>query len=208
MNDEKKQRLLFLRLAYSGTAVTLVSLAAIIFLPSLQSVFITLAALSAAGAAVLFGILFDQMRKRIDCSDRLVEKANGYAEIRYDKKTETAVISGKFSEITGLDVPNGAIDDTDYKKLVLDMISYPSSAGVDIYMAARPESWIKIHNFENEDFEITMISDVSEYNQKPQVLRQRNRCALPRRVHFQGAFGLGFAVGYGGAYQSSDKRCR
>lgn len=162
MNDEKKQRLLFLRLAYSGTAVTLVSLAAIIFLPSLQSVFITLAALSAAGAAVLFGILFDQMRKRIDCSDRLVEKANGYAEIRYDKKTETAVISGKFSEITGLDVPNGAIDDTDYKKLVLDMISYPSSAGVDIYMAARPESWIKIHNFENEDFEITMISDVSE----------------------------------------------
>ena len=88
MNDEKKQRLLFLRLAYSGTAVTLVSLAAIIFLPSLQSVFITLAALSAAGAAVLFGILFDQMRKRIDCSDRLVEKANGYAEIRYEKNRD------------------------------------------------------------------------------------------------------------------------
>lgn len=162
MHDEKNQRILFVRLAYAGTAVTLASLAAIIFLPSLKSIFLTLAALSAAGAAVLFGILLEQMRKRIACIDCLVEKADGYAEIRYDKKTETAVISGKFSEITGLEVPNGTIDDTDYKKLVLDMISYPSAAGVDIYMAARPESWIKIHNFENEDFEITMISDVSE----------------------------------------------
>lgn len=162
MKDDKKQRLLFIRLAYAGTAVTIASLAAILLIPSFKSVFLTLAAVAAAGAAVIFGVLFDRMRKCIECTECLVEKAGGYAEIRYDKKTETAVVSGDFAGITGLEVQNGVIDDTDYKKLVLDMISYPSSAGADIYMAARPESWIKIHTFENDDFEITMISDVSE----------------------------------------------
>ena len=162
MKDEKKQRLLFVRLVYAGMALTLASLAAIIFLPSLKSVFLTLAAVFTAGSAVLAGILFEQMRKRIESTDDLIGKLDGYAEIRYDKKTETAFISEKFSDITGLETTDRVLDDTDYKKLVLDMISYPSSAGADIYMAARPESWIKISTYENADFEFTMINDVSE----------------------------------------------
>lgn len=162
MKDEKKQRLLFVRLVYAGMALTLASLAAIVFLPSLKSVFLTLAAVFTAGSAVLAGIMLEQMRKRIESTENLIEKIDGYAEIRYDKKTETAFISGKFSEITGLETTGSAVDDTDYKKLVLDMISYPSAAGADIYMAARPESWIKVSTYENADFEFTMINDVSE----------------------------------------------
>lgn len=162
MKDEKKQRLLFVRLVYAGMALTLASLAAIVFLPSLKSVFLTLAAVFTAGSAVLAGIMLEQMRKRIESTENLIEKIDGYAEIRYDKKTETAFISGKFSEITGLETAGSAVDDTDYKKLVLDMISYPSTAGADIYMAARPESWIKVSTYENADFEFTMINDVSE----------------------------------------------
>lgn len=162
MKDEKKQRLLFVRLVYAGMALTLASLAAVVFLPSLKSIFLTFAAVFTAGSGVLAGILFEQMRKRIDSTDDLVDKIDGYAEIRYDKKTETAFISGKFSDITGLETTGSAVDDTDYKKLVLDMISYPSTAGADIYMAARPESWIRINTFENADFEFTIINDVSE----------------------------------------------
>lgn len=165
MKNEKKRRLLFMRLAVTGIAVMLASAAAIAFLPSLRSVFLTVAAVSAAGAAALITILFGEMRERIESTESLIEKNDGYAEIRYDKKTETAYVLGKLSEITGLELPNNAdnsLDDIDYKKLVMDMIAYPSSAGADIYMAARPESWIRIHTYENAHFEFTMITDVSE----------------------------------------------
>ncbi len=139
------------------------SLAAIAFLPTLRSVFLTVAAVSVAGSAVSSGIIFKAMLRRIESTEKLIEKADGYAEIRYDKKNEVAYILGKFTEVTGIEVPDPVMDDTDYKKLVLEMISYPSaSSGADVYMAARPESWIRVHTCEDDDFEYTMISDVSE----------------------------------------------
>ena len=162
MKDEKKQRVIFVRIAFICMALMFVSLAAIVFLPSLRSVFLTVAAVSSLGAAAAVGVVFNSMMKRIDSTESLVEKIDGYAEIRYDKKNEVAYVSGKVSEITGLEIPGSVLDDTDYKKLVLDMIAYPSTAGADVYMAARPESWIKINTYENADYEYTMITDISE----------------------------------------------
>lgn len=163
MKNERKQRILFVRIAFICMILTFVSLAAIAFLPSVRSVFLTVAAVSVAGSAVSAGIAFKAMLKHIESTEKLIEQADGYAEIKYDKKNETAYILGKFTEVTGLEISSEVLDETDYKKLVLEMISYPSaSSGADIYTAARPESWIRIHTYENEDFEYTMISDVSE----------------------------------------------
>lgn len=162
MNDEKKRRRFFMRLVYIFIAAALASAAVMFFVPSLGSVMLTLSAASLAAAAFLTFRIFSSLEKRVSSVESVVANAEGYAEIRYDKKSETAYILGDFSKITGLEIVSSVLDETDYKKLVVDMISYPSDAGADIYMAARPESWIRIHTFENDDFEFTMISDVSE----------------------------------------------
>ncbi len=162
MNDNNKRRKLFVRLIYVCIAVTLVSVFAAVFIPSVKSVMVTIAAVSCAGTAFLTYITFTEMEKRIESAESIVENSEGYAEIRYDKKNETAYITGDFSRITGIDAASMVLDETDYKKLIIDMISYPSDAGADIYMAARPEGWIKILSFENKNFEFTMIFDVSE----------------------------------------------
>jgi len=162
MKDDKKSRRLLIRLVFVCIAVTLASAVGIFFLPTIKSVLLTVAAVSSAAAAAAAALLFSGMEKRIDCVESIIEKSTGYAEIRYDKKTETARVSGKLTEITGIELPGEVLDDTDYKKLVVDMISCPSDAGSDIYMAARPECWIRVRTFENENFEYTMINDVSE----------------------------------------------
>ncbi len=162
MKDEKKRREVYIKLVYAGIAVTLLSAFGAAFLPSLKSVLLTVAAVSSAGAAVVSGIIFKTMKSRIDSAEKIIADTESYAQIRYDKKNETAYIYGKLAEITGLEIAGPALDETDYKKLIVDMISYPSDAGADIYMTARPEGWIKIKTFENDNFEYTMITDVSE----------------------------------------------
>lgn len=163
MKDDKKSRILFIRLIYACIAAALAAAAAAAFLPSVKSVMLTVVAVSCAAAAFLLHGLFGSMEKRIENAETIGENTEGYALIRYCKKNETAVISGDFTRVTGLDIEDRVLDETDYKKLVIDMISYPSDAGADIYMAARPESWIRIRTYENDEFEYTMIHNVSEF---------------------------------------------
>lgn len=163
MNDEKKFFDNIKKAAYTGVAIMLLAAAAAVFLPEFKSVALTIAVLAAAGMAVLFGVAFKQLAKKINSVETVLEKASGCAAVKFDKKSETAYISPKFSAVTGIDVASEIIDEIDYKKLMCELISYPCDAGADIYMAARPESWIRISTFENEDYEFTIISDVSEY---------------------------------------------
>ena len=93
----------------------------------------------------------------------MVDKIPGYAEVKYNKKDETAYISAKFSAITGIDVVSEVVDDFDYKKIMTELVSSPSDAGSDVYMAARPECWVRVSTFENEFYEFTAVTDVSEY---------------------------------------------
>lgn len=163
MKDNKKSRVLFIRLIYACIAAALAASAAAAFLPSVKSVMLTVTALSCAAAAFMLFRLFGSMEKRIENAEAITENTEGYALIKYCKKTETAVISGDFQGVTGIETESSVLDETDYKKLIVDMISSPSDAGTDIYMAARPESWIKIRTYENSEFEYTMIHSVSEF---------------------------------------------
>ncbi len=162
MKNEKKNRVLFIRLVYICIAASFAAAAGVVFLPSFKSVMLVVSALLCAAAIILAYRVLDGMEKRLDGVEDVISETDGYAEIRYDKKAETAYILGDIAEITGIDISSSVLDDVDYKKLILDMISCPTDAGTDIYMAAKPDSWIKVHLFENDDFEFTMISDVSE----------------------------------------------
>lgn len=163
MKDDKQRYMFCKRILYIGVSVMLAAAIAGFFIPSFGSVFLTVGIVAAVGMFLIIRILFRLSEKIMSCHDIIVAKSEGYVEIRYDKKSETAFVYGHFSEITGLDAASRVLDDVDYKNLMCELIACPSDAGADIYMAARPESWIRIRTFENEDFEFTLIFDVSEY---------------------------------------------
>ncbi|MGN0675791.1 MAG: EAL domain-containing protein [Oscillospiraceae bacterium] len=163
MEDNKKRTVSLNRLAYAGTAVLLAAAAAAVFLPSVKSVAFTIAAADAIGMFVLLRKIFSDTQKRDRGVDTVLENSDGCALIKYDKKSETAYLPANFSELTGIETASAVLDDVDYKKLMCELISYPSDAGSDIYMAFRHECWLKINAFENEDYEFTIVRDVSEY---------------------------------------------
>lgn len=161
MNTNKNLKKLIL-ISYTGTVLMLAAAAAAAFLSAYRVAAIVIAALAAIGIGIALKFIVDGEKKRISAEKGLEKKYDKYAEIYYDKKTETANICGNLAEFTGLDVPSDTLDDTDYKKLMCEMIVSPSDAGPDIYMAAKKESWIRIRTFDSADYELTVVSDVSE----------------------------------------------
>ncbi len=163
MKDENKRIKIMKILAYAGVALMFGAVIAGAFLETFESVVITVAVLLAAGMVLLIRNIFIVFENKFRSIEEIINRISGYAEVKYNKNDETAYISEKFSEITGIDVASEIVDDIEYKRIMTELISSPSDAGPDIYMAARPEGWIRISTFENDYYEFTMISDVSEY---------------------------------------------
>jgi len=163
MKDEKKRIKMLKILAYSCVALSLAITVAAALLETFESVAITVAILLAIGTVMLVRNVFFIFENKFRSIEEIIDRISGYAEVKYNKKDETAYISAKFSAITGIDVASELIDDVEYKKIMTELVSSPSDAGPDIYMSARPEGWVRISTFENEYYEFTMISDVSEY---------------------------------------------
>ncbi len=163
MKDEKKRIKTLKILAYSCVALSLIITVAAAFLETFESVAITVAVLLAAGTILLIRNVFLVFERKFRSIEDIIDRIPGYAEVKYNKNDETAYVSSKFSSLTGIDVASEFIDDIEYKKIMTELVSSPSDAGSDVYMAARPECWVRISTFENDFYEFTMISDVSEY---------------------------------------------
>ena len=163
MKDEKKRIKTLKILAYSCVALSFLVTLAAAFLDTFESVAITVAILLLIGTILLIRNVFLVFENKFRSIEEIIDRISGYAEVKYNKQDEVAYISAKFSAITGIDVASEFVDDVEYKKIMTELISSPSDAGSDIYMAARPEGWVRISTFENEFYEFTMISDVSEY---------------------------------------------
>lgn len=161
MNNKNFKK--FIVISYAGTVLMLAAAAASAFLPSYKAAAFVIAALAAAGVCVVLKLISDGEQKRLAAEKELEKKYEKYAEIYYDKKSETASIIGDLAGFTGLEVPVSELDDTEYKKLMCEMIASPSDAAPDIYMAAKKESWIRIRTFDSKDCELTVVSDVSEF---------------------------------------------
>ena len=163
MKDENKRIKTLKILSFAGVglmfAVTLIAA----FLESFESVAITVAVLLTVGMVFLIRKIFVVFESKFRSIDEIINRISGYAEVKYNKNDETAYISAKFSQLTGIDVASEIVDDVEYRKIMTELVSSPSDAGPDIYMAARPESWVRISTFENDYYEFTMVSDVSEY---------------------------------------------
>lgn len=133
------------------------------FLETYESVAITIGVLIAIGAVMIIRKVFKIYEVRLRSVDEIVNSIPGYAEIRFNKKDEAAYISSRFTEITGIETASEVVDDVEYRKIITELISCPSDAGQDIYMTARPETWVRVLVYENENYECTLIADVSEY---------------------------------------------
>ncbi len=163
MKDEKKRIKTLKILMYSCVAVMFAVTLVAAFLETFESVAITIAVLVAVGMVLLLRNIFLVFENKFRSIEEIIDRMAGYAEVKYNKTDETAFVSAKFSDITGIEVASEFIDDVEYKKIMTELISSPSDAGPDIYMATRPEGWVRISTFENDYYEFTMISDVSEY---------------------------------------------
>lgn len=162
MNNNKNLKK-FIFISYTGTVLMLAAAAVAAFLPAYRTAAVVIAALAAVGLCIILKLISDGEKKRAATEKELEKKYEKYAEIYYDKKSETARICGDLAGLSGLAVPADALDDTEYKKLMCEMIASPSDAAPDIYMAAKSESWIRIRTFDTEDCELTVVTDVSEY---------------------------------------------
>jgi len=163
MKDENKRIRLMKILAYTGVALLLLMVIAAAFLETFESVVITVAVLLAVGMIVLIRKILLMFEVRFKGIEEIINRITGYAEVKYNKNDETAHISAKFTSITGIDVASEVVDDVEYKRIMTELVASPSDAGPDIYMAARPEGWVRISTFENDYYEFTLVSDVSEY---------------------------------------------
>ncbi|MBP1549294.1 MAG: EAL domain-containing protein, partial [Oscillospiraceae bacterium] len=163
MREEKKRIKMLKILSFAGVGVLLALVVAAAFLETFGSVVITVSVLLAIGLVIILRNIFTTFDKKSESMDEIINRISGYAEVKYNKNDETAYISAKFTPITGIEVASEVVDDVEYKRIMTELVSSPSDAGSDIYMAARPESWVRIATFENDYYEFTMISDVSEY---------------------------------------------
>lgn len=153
----------FIAVSYAGTVLMLAAAAAAAFVPAFKVVAVVAAVLAAIVIGAAVKLINGGEEKRLAAEKELEKKYEKYSEIYYDKKSETAHIVGDLAEFTGLEIPSDTLDDTDYKKLMCEMISSPSDAAPDIYMAAKKESWIRIRTFDTNDCELTVVTDVSEF---------------------------------------------
>lgn len=163
MKDENKRIKTLKILSFTGIALMFAAALAAAFLESFESVAITVAVLLTIGMVIIVRNIFMVFENKFRSIEEIIDRIAGYAEVKYNKKDETAFISAKFTSITGIEVASQIIDDVEYKKIMTELVSCPSDAGSDIYMAARPESWVRITTFENDYYEFTMVADVSEY---------------------------------------------
>ena len=163
MKNKKKRFELFITLSYIGVALLTAAVLLAVFAEAYRGAVVTAAIVIAAGMIMLLWYIFSAVRERIESIEEMVSKAEGYVEIRYDKVHDEAYISEGFAEMTGLDAPSEIIDGSDYKKLVCELISCPCDAGADIYMSAKPETWLRIRTLDTKKCEFTMINDVSDY---------------------------------------------
>ncbi len=163
MKDEKKRIKMLKILSFAGIGLMLAVTLFAAFLESFESVMVTVAVLITIGMVIIVRNIFAIFENKFRSIEEIIDRVSGYAEVKYNKKDEIAVVSAKFTAITGIEVASEIIDDVEYKKIMTELIASPSDAGSDIYMAARPEGWVRITTFENEYYEFTMISDVSEY---------------------------------------------
>ena len=163
MKNREKRVKLFSVLSYIGVVFLFAAVLTAAFSEAYKGAVITASVVVAAGVVLLLRDVFTYFSRKVRSVEQLVAGVQGYAEIKYDKKNDEAYISKNFTAVTGIDSPGNIIDGTDYKKLVCELISYPSDAGADIYMAPKPETWFKVDTVDTDDCEFTMISDVSDY---------------------------------------------
>lgn len=153
----------FIFIAFGGTALMLAAALLAAFLPAFGVAAAVIAFLAAAGTAFSVYCLGRMEQERAASEKELEKKYDKYCEIYYDKKSETARICGDLSELTGYESGGGTLDDMGYKELVCELISSPSDAAPDIYMAAKKDVWVRIRTFDTPACELTVITDVSEF---------------------------------------------
>ncbi len=163
MKDENKRIKTLKILLFAGVGLMLAVTVAAAFLETFESVVITIAVLLAAALVVLIGNVFAMFENKFRSIEEIVNRISTYAEVKYNKKDEVAYISEKFTAITGIETASKIVDDMEYRKIMTELVASPSDAGSDIYMAARPDAWVRVSTFDNDYYEFTMISDVSEY---------------------------------------------
>ena len=118
MKDENKRIKTLKILSFAGVglmfAVTLIAA----FLESFESVAITVAVLLTVGMVSLIRKIFVVFESKFRSIDEIINRISGYAEVKYNKNDETAYISAKFSQLTGIDFASEIVDDVDYRKIM------------------------------------------------------------------------------------------
>lgn len=150
-------------LACAGIVLTFLGALFSALLPAYNVAAIVIAALAAAGTGFVLYQLCRAEREQAAAEKDIDVKYDDYCEIYYDKKTETAYVRGGLTELTGCGADESVLDDAAYKELVCDLISSPSDTAPDIYMAAKKDVWIRIKTFDTPKYELTVVSDVSEF---------------------------------------------
>ena len=162
MKNEKQRFKNLITISYILTAIIAALALLAAFVEPCRVIAAVIAVIAAAAEIYIFKSILEYGRDRIKIAEKLADTVNGYAEILFNKKDETAYISEGFTELTGLETKR-EIDSEEYKNLVSELIACRSDAGANIYMAAKRDSWIKIVTCETERFEVTAINDVSDY---------------------------------------------
>lgn len=163
MKNNRKGLKWYINASYVSIALLIIVMVLAAYITSYREAILTVAAVLAAGVILFLCRVFSIANDRYESIDELVSGAVDYAEIRYHKKNDEAYISKNFTRITGIEAPSEIIDGIDYKNLVNELVSCSCDAGSDIYMAAKPETWLRVRSVDTPSFEITMINDVSEF---------------------------------------------
>ncbi len=163
MKNRKKKFDLFIILSYVGVILLIAAVFVAAFSEAYKGAVITASIVVTVGLFMLLNYLFTAARNRINAVEKLTENLNGYAEIRYDKKSDEAYITGRFTEITGIDVASSVMDGTDLKKLISELTACPCDTAENVYMSAKPEVWFRVRTIDTPECEFTMITDVSEF---------------------------------------------
>ncbi len=163
MKNMKKKLKTFVILSYIGIVLLAAAVIFAAFTEYYKGAVITASAVVAAGVIIMLVNAFKDADDAGEMHDEILSKLNDHAEIRYDKKNDEAHIYGDFSGLTGLEITGEIVDETEYKKLICELISCPCDAGTDIYMSAKPETWLRVRTLDTASGELTLINDVSEF---------------------------------------------
>ncbi|MBP1561180.1 MAG: EAL domain-containing protein [Oscillospiraceae bacterium] len=144
------------------TAVILLCVVLAFILPQYGGAALTFAAVTGAFGVFMTARTLKFLADALNDNEKNISASDDYTQIKYDSSKDVAYLSENFSAVTGISAASTVISGTEYQKLVCELISCPSDVGADIYMGARPESWLKVRSSEGGRYEYTFITDVSD----------------------------------------------